>query len=185
MPAILCLEKQTYGSPKANRIKANFRVPQMEVGQEEFDHFFSFSGLCRSLFWSLFLMLLSLLSSLFRQTPFAGLLLRQGDNRPHFLLCRVRTIRVFAPWNLLRPLFFWGDWDLPHFLRLPCIRFASLISKVRPTGFATTSLRDTMDMKLCPGYPRIGVRDILASGSLMFQEHPAPIARCPAHGALL
>ena len=30
-------------------------------------------------FWSLFLMLLSLLSSLFCQTPFAGLLLRQGD----------------------------------------------------------------------------------------------------------
>ena len=30
-------------------------------------------------FWSLFLMLLSLFSSLFCQTPFAGLLLRQGD----------------------------------------------------------------------------------------------------------
>ena len=31
-------------------------------------------------FWSIFLMLLSLFSSLFCQTPFAGLLLRQGDN---------------------------------------------------------------------------------------------------------
>ena len=43
--------------------------------QKEFDHFFSFSGRFRSLF----LMLLSLFSSLFCQAPFAGLLLRQGD----------------------------------------------------------------------------------------------------------
>ena len=51
------------------------------VRQKEFDHFFSFSGRFRSLF----LMLLSLFSSLFCQTPFAGLLLRQGDSREMFV----------------------------------------------------------------------------------------------------
>ena len=48
-------------------------------GQKEFDHFFfRFSGL----FWSLFLMLLSLFSSLFCQAPFAEVLLRQGEKGP-------------------------------------------------------------------------------------------------------
>ena len=42
---------------------------------------FSFSGRFRSLFGHFFLMLLSLFSSLFCQTPFAGLLLRQGELR--------------------------------------------------------------------------------------------------------
>ena len=41
--------------------------------QEEFDHFCYFR--------SLFLMLLSLYLSLFYQTPFAGLLLQQGEYR--------------------------------------------------------------------------------------------------------
>ena len=42
-------------------------------------HFFVF-GMLSVTFRSLFLMLLSLFSSLFCQTPFAGLLLRQGEN---------------------------------------------------------------------------------------------------------
>ena len=45
--------------------------------QKEFDHFVSILVT----FWSPFLTLLSLFSSLFCQTPFAGLLLRQGENR--------------------------------------------------------------------------------------------------------
>ena len=48
------------------------------VRQKEFDHFFVFGTLSVT-FRSLFLMLLSLFSSLFCQTPFAGLLLLQGD----------------------------------------------------------------------------------------------------------
>ena len=50
--------------------------------QKESDHFFRFWGSSVT-FWSLFLMLLSLFASLFCQTPFAGLLLRQGDFRTH------------------------------------------------------------------------------------------------------
>ena len=46
--------------------------------QKEFSHFFIFGTLLVT-FWSLFLTLLSLFSSLFCQTPFAGLLLRQGE----------------------------------------------------------------------------------------------------------
>ena len=46
---------------------------------KEFDHLLSFSGLFRSLFSALFLMLLSLFSSLSCRTPFARLLLRQGE----------------------------------------------------------------------------------------------------------
>ena len=47
--------------------------------QKEFDHFFFVFGTLSVTFRSLFLMLLSLFSSLFCQTPFAGLLLWQGD----------------------------------------------------------------------------------------------------------
>ena len=43
--------------------------------------------------------------------------------------------------NRLRPLFFHGAKDLLHFPHFPCIRFESLISKVRPTGFFMTGLR--------------------------------------------
>ena len=58
------------------------------VRQKEFDHFFFVFGTLSVTFRSLFLMLLSLFSSLFCQTPFAGLLLRQGD----VCLCH-RTMR--------------------------------------------------------------------------------------------
>ena len=66
---------------------------------------------------------------------------------PHFPRFRVRIFRIFrvfcafAQRNLLRPLFFWGERDFPHFLRFPCIGFESLISKIRPTGFIVTGLR--------------------------------------------
>ena len=50
------------------------------VPQKEFDHYFFVFGMLSVTFRSLFLMLLSLFSSLFCQTPFAGLLLRQGEN---------------------------------------------------------------------------------------------------------
>ena len=55
-----------------------FRVPQKEVGKRSSITFFVFGTLSVT-FCSLFLMLLSLFSSLFCQTPFARLLLRQGD----------------------------------------------------------------------------------------------------------
>ena len=59
---------------------------------------------------------------------------------PHF---RVRVFRISAFCafcagrlrNLLRPLSFWGERDLLHFLHFPRIGFESLISKIRPTGF--------------------------------------------------
>ena len=56
------------------------RVPQKECGKRSSMTFFVFGTLSVT-FRSLFLMLLSLFSSLFCQTPFAGLLLRQGDFR--------------------------------------------------------------------------------------------------------
>ena len=49
------------------------------VRQKEFDHFFFVFGTLSVTFRSLFLTLLSLFSSLFCRTPFAGLLLWQGD----------------------------------------------------------------------------------------------------------
>ena len=61
---------------------------------------------------------------------------------PHFPRFRVRSFcvfRIFAPWNLLKPLFSWGERDLPHFPHFP--PFESLISKIRPTGFFMTGLR--------------------------------------------
>ena len=36
---------------------------------------------------------------------------------------------------------FQGERGLPHFPHFPCIRFESLISKIRPTGFIMTGLR--------------------------------------------
>ena len=53
------------------------------VRQKEFDHFFVVFGTLSVTFRLLFLMLLSLFSSLFCQTPFAGLLLRQGEGKFH------------------------------------------------------------------------------------------------------
>ena len=67
------------GSPDLSLLLV-IRVPQKEVGQGSSITFFVF-GTVSVTFWSLFLMLLSLFSSLFCQTPFAGLLLRQGDMR--------------------------------------------------------------------------------------------------------
>ena len=55
-----------------------FRVLQKECGKRSSITFFVFRTLSVT-FRSLFLTLLSLFSSLFCQTPFAGLLLRQGD----------------------------------------------------------------------------------------------------------
>ena len=66
---------------------------------------------------------------------------------PHFPRFRVRIFRifrgfrVFARWNLLRPLFFWGERDRPHFPHFRRFGFESLISKIRPTGFIMTGLR--------------------------------------------
>ena len=63
------------------------RKPQKEVGKRRSITFFSFFfGTLSVTFWSLFLMLLSLffvtfLPNSFCRTPFAGLLLRQGDSR--------------------------------------------------------------------------------------------------------
>ena len=65
-------------------------------------------------------------------------------SHPHFPRFRVRifrVFRVFALRNLLRPLFFWGKRDFPHFPRFLRIGFESLISKIRPTGFRMTGLR--------------------------------------------
>ena len=72
------------------------RVPQEEVGKRSSIAFFVFGTLSVT-FWSLFLMLLSLLSSLSCQTPFAGLLLRQGEivAQTYFvptLFCRRATL---------------------------------------------------------------------------------------------
>ena len=41
-------------------------------------------------------------------------------------------------WNLLRPLFFWGERDLPHFPH-----FRRISKKIRPTGFIMTGLQVT------------------------------------------
>ena len=54
----------------------------------------------------------------------------------HFPRCRFRIFRVCSV-ESPRPLFFWGESDLPHF---PRIGFESLISKIRPTGFIVTGL---------------------------------------------
>ena len=65
----------------------------------------------------------------------------------HFPRFRVRIFRIFRVFrlfalrNLLRPLFFWGERDFPHFPHFPRIGFESLISKIRPTGFRMTGLR--------------------------------------------
>ena len=61
------------------RIFASLRVPQKEVGKRSSITFFVFGTLLVT-FRSLFLTLLSLFPSLFCQTPFAGLLLRQGES---------------------------------------------------------------------------------------------------------
>ena len=60
---------------------------------------------------------------------------------PHFPRFRVRIFcifRVVALWNLLKPLFSWGQRDLLHFPHFRRIGFESLISKIRPTGFIVT-----------------------------------------------
>ena len=65
-------------------------------------------------------------------------------SHPHFPRFRVRIFRifrVFARWNLLRSLFFWGERDRPHFPHFRRFGFESLISKIRPTGFIMTGLR--------------------------------------------
>ena len=61
----------------------HLRVPQKEVGKRASITFFVFGTLSVT-FWSLFLMLLSHFSSRFCQTPFASLLLRQGEHHPQF-----------------------------------------------------------------------------------------------------
>ena len=68
------------------------RVPQKQVGKRSSIVFFNFGH-----FLVTFLTLLSLLSSLFCRTPFAGLLLRQGEicNCSQYVLFRV-------PWTLTR-----------------------------------------------------------------------------------
>ena len=60
---------------------------------------------------------------------------------PHFPRFRVRIFRVLALWNLLRPLFFWGERGFPHFQHFSCIGFESLIWQIRLTGFNMTGLR--------------------------------------------
>ena len=60
---------------------------------------------------------------------------------PRFRVRIFRIFRVFALRDLLRPLFFWGERDFPHFPHFPCVGFESLISKIRPTGFRMTGLR--------------------------------------------
>ena len=62
---------------------SKFRVPQKEVGKRGLITFFVFGTLSVAV-RSLFLMLLSLFSSLFCQTPFAGLFLWQGEKSLHF-----------------------------------------------------------------------------------------------------
>ena len=52
-----------------------------------------------------------------------------------FSVFRISAFSAFG--HLLRPLFFWGERDLPH---LPRIGIEPLISKIRPTGFTTTGL---------------------------------------------
>ena len=63
-----------------------------ECGKRSLITFFVF-GTLSVIFRSLFLMLLSLFSSLFCQTPFAGLLLRQGELHP--TIARIRRKKGF------------------------------------------------------------------------------------------
>ena len=60
---------------------------------------------------------------------------------PRFCVRIFRVFRVFVLWNLLRPLFFWGGRDFPHFPHFPRTGFEPLISKIRPTGIIMTGLR--------------------------------------------
>ena len=98
--------------------------------QKEFDHFFVFGTLSVT-FRSPFLMLLSLFSSLFCQTPFAGLLLRQGDpwenkhisHRILVQICPRETFMNRPSFGLPERLLI-GDRDTKpekHFLRSICI----------------------------------------------------------------
>ena len=73
--AISALTEPNRQESHAKRI----RVPQKEVGKRSsITFFFAFETLLVT-FWSLFLMFLSLFSSLFCQTPFPGLLLRHDE----------------------------------------------------------------------------------------------------------
>ena len=80
-----------------------------------------------------------------------------SDLKPVTLKPVSRIFRVSCPYFLHLPrfrsvespqtfFFGWGGWgggerDLPHFPHLRRIRFESLTSKIRPTGFIMTSLR--------------------------------------------
>ena len=63
-------------------------MAQKEVGKRSLIFFFPDSSVT---FWSLFLMLLSLSSSLFGQTPFVRLLLRQGEKSLERATCRAHA----------------------------------------------------------------------------------------------
>ena len=66
--------------PENLKYSKKIRVPQKEVGKRSSITSFRFRDSFGH-FWSLFLMLLLLFSARFCQTPFAGLLLRQGEER--------------------------------------------------------------------------------------------------------
>ena len=76
-------------------------MPQKECGKRSSITFFVFGTLSVT-FRSLFLMLLSLFSSLFCQTPFAGLLLRQGENKTTTGIIKIpRKASLIAMWEVL------------------------------------------------------------------------------------
>ena len=66
---------------------------------------------------------------------------------PHFPCFRVcifrifRVFRVFTPWSLLRPLFFWGEWGLPHFRIFPVSGSNRWFRKSDPPALLWPALR--------------------------------------------
>ena len=70
-------------------------------------------------------------------------------SQPHFLRFRVR---VFAPWNLLRPLFFRDERDLPHFPPFPRIALGDWDLWVR--GFVKENEETISRPKLSPQGPQ-------------------------------
>ena len=112
----------------------------------------------------------------------------------------VSTFSAFsALWSLLRPLFFWGERDLPHFPHFRCIGFALLLSEIRPTGFIMTGLRRPAILRKFDGsfagFPsdpdKKGLKDsgaffirkLLRNNSFLFQLRSAEVCHGVTPGA--
>ena len=162
-------------------------MPQKEVGKRS--SIFFCSGLFRSPFGHFFLIFLSLFSSLFCQTPFAGLLLRQGDYLLMEWLCksfaRGDQARDANPTKKARLL-----WDKPR--RNDYEKEFPEIETLLPVQLALSSTFKTNVQNLCRTFsgPQSHLSSKLSENcanttSVQFVRKnwgsPESLRECPAH----